>query len=103
MGSSAKCTIEFETPFWREQGLSGFGFSHVGSLGEVHEACSDNKAALFGFFHGKAQDNTENAIKEQMVSLSGADAKQIKTVTKTHMSACVSLSSSIFTRKYFGK
>ena len=29
MGVSVKCTIEFETPFWRHQGLSGFGFSQA--------------------------------------------------------------------------
>jgi len=80
MGASAKCTIEFETPFWKEQGLSGFCFSHVGPLGEIHDACTDNKAALFGFFHAQAKDKSEEAVKVQMFRLFGDDAKQIKNI-----------------------
>lgn len=80
MGASAKCTIEFETPFWREQGLSGFGFSHVGPLGEIHDACTDNKAALFGFFHAQANDKSEEAVKEQMFRLFGQNAKTIRKI-----------------------
>lgn len=83
MGNSAKCTIEFETPFWREKGLSGFGFSHVGPLGEIHDACTENKAALFGFFHARAKDKNEEAVKEQMYRLFGDDAKQIKRIYLT--------------------
>ncbi|MGB5964374.1 MAG: FAD-dependent oxidoreductase [Sulfurimonadaceae bacterium] len=80
MGSSAKCTIEFETPFWREKGLSGFAFSHVGPLGELHDACTEDKAALFGFFHSQAHDKSEEAVKAQMIRLFGDDAKQIKNI-----------------------
>ena len=78
MGNSAKCTIEFETAFWRGQGLSGFCFSHVGPLGEIHDACTDEKAALFGFFHAQVKDKSEEAVKEQMERLFGDYAKQIK-------------------------
>ncbi len=35
MGHCAKCVIEFETPFWRDSGLSGFCFSHSGPMGEI--------------------------------------------------------------------
>ena len=77
MGASAKCTIEFETPFWRAQGLSGFGFSHIGPLGELHDACTDDKAALFGFFHTQAKEKCQEAVRAQMVRLFGDDAKQI--------------------------
>ncbi len=80
MGASAKCVIEFETPFWREQGLSGFGFSHVGPLGELHDACTHDKAALFGFFHAQAKEKSEAAVKEQMVRLFGEDAKLVKKI-----------------------
>jgi len=44
MGHAAKCVIEFETPFWRKMGLSGFCFSHMGPLGEIHDACTDSQA-----------------------------------------------------------
>ena len=80
MGNAAKCTIEFETPFWRQQGLSGFAFSHVGPLSEIHDACTEEKAALFGFFHAQAKDKSEEAVKAQMVRLFGEDAKQIKNI-----------------------
>ncbi len=80
MGNAAKCTVEFETPFWREKGLSGFGFSHVGPLGEIHDACTEEKAALFGFFHANANDKSEKAVREQMSRLFGDAAKQIKNI-----------------------
>ena len=80
MGNSAKCTIEFETPFWREEGLSGFGFSHVGPLGEIHDACTEEKAALFGFFHANTKDKNEEAVKVQMQRLFGEKAKLIKNI-----------------------
>lgn len=80
MGNSAKCTVEFETPFWREQGLSGFAFSHVGPLGEVHDACTPQKAALFGFFNAQAADKSPEAVKAQMQRLFGDNAEQIKKI-----------------------
>jgi len=77
MGNSAKCTVVFKTPFWRAQGLSGFSFSHVGPLGEIHDACTEEKAALFGFFHAQAKNKSKEAVREQMKRLFGDDAKQI--------------------------
>ncbi len=80
MGNSAKCTIEFETPFWRQQGLSGFGFSPVGPLGELHDACTPEKFALFGFFHAQSPDKSPEAVRSQMARLFGDDAKKIKKI-----------------------
>lgn len=80
MGNSAKCTIEFETPFWRKKGLSGFGFSHIGPLGEIHDACTEEKAALFGFFNALAPDKSPEAVRVQMQRLFGDDVKQIKNI-----------------------
>jgi len=77
MGASAKCTIIFKTAFWRMQGLSGFGFSHVGPLGELHDACTHEKSALFGFFQTNA-DKSEKSVREQMQRLFGKDAEQIE-------------------------
>jgi len=79
MGHSAKCTIEFDKPFWREKGLSGFGFSHVGPLGELHDACTD-KAALFGFFNTQAENRDEEAVRLQMQRLFGDDTKRIRNI-----------------------
>ena len=55
MGYSAKCVVEFETAFWKEEGLSGFAFSHLGPLGEIHDACTEETAAIFGFLHSQAK------------------------------------------------
>ena len=54
MAAQAKFAITFDTPFWRDHGLSGQAFSHVGPMGEIHDASfEDNNGnevfALFGF------------------------------------------------------
>jgi len=78
MGHSAKCVIEFRTPFWREMGLSGFCFSHIGPLGEIHDACTDQRPALFGFVHSSASmDTIEADIRVQMYRLFGDMGREI--------------------------
>lgn len=70
MGNSAKCVIEFKSAFWREKSLSGFVFSHIGPLGEIHDACIEGKAALFGFVNANADmQNIEENVKTQLVRL----------------------------------
>ncbi|MBN2815432.1 MAG: FAD-dependent oxidoreductase [Campylobacterales bacterium] len=78
MGNSAKCVIEFKTAFWREKGLSGFTFSHIGPLGEIHDASTTNSAALFGFvnLHADMKNFTQN-VKEQMIRLFDIDEEEI--------------------------
>ena len=51
MATALKCVAVYETPFWREAGRSGLGFSRVGPLLEVHDAGNDDGslAALWGF------------------------------------------------------
>lgn len=50
MAPHAKYFAIYETPFWREKGLSGAGRSTVGPLAEVHDASiPQGRAALFGF------------------------------------------------------
>ncbi len=75
MGYSVKCVIEYPEAFWREEGLSGFAVSHVGPLGEIHDACTEDKAALFGFVHSYAKfENLEEAVIEQLIRLHGRNA-----------------------------
>lgn len=75
MGYSAKCVIEYPDAFWREEGLSGFAVSHVGPLGEIHDACTQDKVALFGFLHSYAKyDNLEEDIIKQLIRLHGQNA-----------------------------
>jgi monoamine oxidase len=66
MSAQAKFVAEYETPFWRDTGLSGQGFSQVGPMVEINDASGVNRestsisvgesvnndarpAALFGF------------------------------------------------------
>lgn len=78
MGHSAKCVIEFETPFWREMGLSGFCFSHAGPMGEIHDACIDGRYALFGFINAHADMTTiEEDVRHQCRVLFGDAGERI--------------------------
>lgn len=50
MAPHAKYVAVYETPFWREQGLSGSARSSVGPMGEIHDvSMPGGHAALFGF------------------------------------------------------
>ena len=77
MGYATKCVIVFERDFWREDGLSGFCFSHVGPLSELHDASTQEQAALFGFFHTRVQHKSEAAVREQIIRLFGNKASPI--------------------------
>ncbi len=51
MAPHAKYVAVYDTPFWRDAGLSGEGRSVRGPLGEIHDASvPGGGAALFGFF-----------------------------------------------------
>ena len=51
MAPHAKYIAVYDTPFWREQGLSGEARSARGPLGEIHDgSMPGSSAALFGFF-----------------------------------------------------
>lgn len=81
MGYAAKCVIEYPDAFWREEGLSGFAFSHVGPLGEIHDACTEENAALFGFLHSAAkEDNLKENIIEQLIRLFGKQAADFSNI-----------------------
>ncbi|NVO30348.1 flavin monoamine oxidase family protein [Hymenobacter lapidiphilus] len=52
MSHSMKSLVTYETPFWREQGWSGFAVSQDGPLTEIHDASppEGRPGVLFGFF-----------------------------------------------------
>ncbi|GIT99776.1 hypothetical protein TSL6_02830 [Sulfurovum sp. TSL6] len=75
MGYAAKCVIEYADAFWRDKGLSGFAISHLGPLGEIHDACTHEKAALFGFVHSTEKyENFEEDVIQQLTRLYGRKA-----------------------------
>ena len=81
MGASAKCVVEFSCSFWKEKQLSGFVFSQVGPLGEIHDASEGDKHALFGFVvaHTDMQD-FETKVQEQMIRLFEISKSDIKAI-----------------------
>jgi monoamine oxidase len=56
MAPHAKYVAVYDTPFWREQGLSGGARSGAGPMGEIHDlSMPGGHAALFGFLGVPAQ------------------------------------------------
>jgi monoamine oxidase len=51
MATAVKCIAVYESPFWRDAGLSGLALNLAGPLIEVHDGCTDDArtAALWGF------------------------------------------------------
>ncbi len=82
MGYARKCVITFKTQFWRDMGLSGFAFSHVGPLSEIHDACTQTSAALFGFAHpNEVIEDFTLRVKAQVARLFGPSyANEIITI-----------------------
>ncbi|MDF1881765.1 FAD-dependent oxidoreductase [Sulfurimonas sp. MAG313] len=81
MGHTAKCVIEFKTAFWKNEGLSGFVYSQVGPLGEIHDASTKDKAALFGFLQAHASTkDIINDVKAQMKRLFPVRVEDIKNI-----------------------
>jgi len=86
MAPHAKYVAVYDTPFWREQGLSGEARSAVGPMGEIHAASSgDGDAALFGFLgvpaHVRRQAPEAVLLahcRAQLVRLFGEQAAQPK-------------------------
>jgi len=79
MAHCAKYIIEYDTSFWIEQGLSGFGISHMGPITELHDASTTTQPALLCFIHRNIISNDEE-IKNQLVRLFGSQAKEIKKI-----------------------
>ena len=82
MAPHAKYLAVYDTPFWRERGLSGEARSACGPLGEIHDASiPGGSAALFGFFGVPAavrKEVSEAALREacrtQLARLFGPQA-----------------------------
>lgn len=83
MAAHAKFFAIYESPFWREAGLSGSASSRVGPLVEIHDASTfDGIGALFGFVGIDATTRIkagENLIKQaavdQLIRIFGEKAK----------------------------
>lgn len=87
MAGQAKAVAVYDTPFWRDAGLSGDAMSRTGPLVEIHDASpyEGGSSALFGFIgvppHGRQDMGIlRQRITAQLVRLFGegaADPKQL--------------------------
>ena len=79
MKDSIKFAVIYTTPFWKEKGLSGVGFSNVGPFTELYDhSDADNKRfALMGFLNGglvtENKDYREQLVKNQLAKFFGND------------------------------
>ncbi|MYM64900.1 FAD-dependent oxidoreductase [Pseudomaricurvus sp. HS19] len=90
MAGHAKVIVEYERPFWREQGLSGNGYGQYPGavLGEIFDACGvgngtePGRAALGGFFalpagvRAQHRARLEEAVISQLQELYGPAAAE---------------------------
>ncbi|MFD3003896.1 flavin monoamine oxidase family protein [Pontibacter toksunensis] len=69
MGESIKFAVEYESPFWRQQGYSGTVFSHAGIAVEVydHSDFEETRFALKGFLSADASALTKEERKLKVV------------------------------------
>jgi len=84
MAGHAKFTAVYETPFWREAGLSGDAMSRAGPLAEIHDIspADGGPYALFGFMGLDAStrknigaERLTEAALAQLADIFGASAR----------------------------
>jgi len=81
MKDSIKFAIVYKTPFWRNKGLAGVGFSNVGPFTEIydHSDFENNHFALMGFLNGNLSTETkifrEEKVQKQLFKFFGEDGK----------------------------
>ena len=82
MKDAIKFAVVYPTPFWKEKGLSGVGFSNVGPFTEMydHSSFENNHFALMGFLNPSLNDKSksyrEEKIREQLFKFFGEEGKK---------------------------
>lgn len=80
MGQMTKVVARYPRPFWRDAGLAGSGFSHVGPMRELHDMSGPggDPAAIFGFAQPQPGQPAPSSaeIITQLVELFGAEAAE---------------------------
>lgn len=69
MAGAIKFTIEYDQPFWRNNGYSGMLFSHAGIITEMydHTNFEESKFGFTGFLNGSAASYLSNVRKENVI------------------------------------
>lgn len=86
MAQAMKVFLVYDAPFWRKMGLSGYGISQNGIVGEFHDASPDKQTfgVLFGFLSNSSSgrnmnaDERKEAIITQIKRMYGWQAAEIK-------------------------
>jgi len=70
MGESIKYGVTYSSPFWKEKGLSGMGFSQAGVLQEVHDHCNfeEDYFALKGFLNSNLSAFKQDDRRQMVIS-----------------------------------
>lgn len=83
MAGQAKAIAVYDTPFWREDGLSGDAQSRTGPMIEIHDAspAEGGPYALFGFIGIPPQARADEQVlrqhlQEQLIRLFGSKAAE---------------------------
>ncbi|MEM8619751.1 MAG: NAD(P)/FAD-dependent oxidoreductase [Actinomycetota bacterium] len=91
MGSTTKVIVHFSEPFWRAQGLSGSGISHIGPMRELHDMSGPDgePAVLIGFAPNRssAEPVNEHEVRAQLIEMFGAAANDPIDIIITDWSA----------------
>lgn len=69
MGGALKFALEYDRPFWKDNGYSGMLFSHSGIITEMydHTNSEESKFGFTGFLNGSAASYLPNVRKENVV------------------------------------
>lgn len=70
MAGAVKFTLEYNRPFWREEGYSGMLYSHAGIITEMydHTSFEENRFGLTGFLNSGAGAYPQEVRKELVLS-----------------------------------
>ncbi|QNL52217.1 FAD-dependent oxidoreductase [Olivibacter sp. SDN3] len=80
MAGSIKFTLEYDSPFWRNEGYSGILFSHVGIVAEMHDHTNfeENKFGFTGFLDGAGAsysfEDRRRFVLQHLANLLGVQA-----------------------------
>lgn len=69
MAGAIKFTLEYDSPFWRNEGYSGMLYSHAGIITEMydHTNYEENEFGFTGFLNGSAASYSQDVRKEYVL------------------------------------
>ena len=100
MSAQAKFVAEYETPFWRDSGLSGQGFSQVGPIVEINDASAIENESESTSASASASASvclSDNTSPAALFGFIGVPALSRKTIDKQQIiNACIAQLGKLF-------